>query len=198
MSLEPNGNNPPPIQAVPKKPKNTGGIFLLLFLVATPFFVKYMMSLGADPAAKNSSSTSASSTATPPNAPASQPADTASPAVKLATLDTGQYVDPSDAVIKKYQAQFDSLRALSPEVNDSELSNMAYIVSQDELKKGVEESSLSVLEAVNQVCPSDIPQGKHLADIFAAYATLRRQGMGRDEAISQLHGLMGSIAHPGQ
>ncbi len=115
-----------------KKPK---GLFLLLFLVATPIFVIYMMSLGTDPATNNTSSVPTSNVATPVDRPVSQSVDNPSAAVKLATLDSGQYVDPTNPIIEKYQAQFNSLRSISSGVNDSELANTAYLVSQDELKK---------------------------------------------------------------
>ena len=123
-------------------------------------------------------------------------ADTSTTASRVASIDAGQYVAPSDSIVSKYQAQFNGLHAVSTGESDDKIADMAYICQQAELKKGVEETNLSVLEAVNQACPSGISQGKHLSDMFALYTTLREEGVSREDAIIQLHGLVENIVHP--
>lgn len=107
-------------------------------------------------------------------------------ASELASIDAGKYVDPSDPVVSKYQTQFDSLHSICPQAKDKGISDMAVHTQQVELKNGVDENTLSILEAVNQACQqSSSKSGKDVATMMTAYSWLRTKGMTRDQAITE-------------
>ena len=128
----------------------------------------------------------------------SNPISRSTPASRLASIDSGNLVNPSDPLAIRYQAQLDALSSIGEPGHENGYSDMALLCQKTELKHGVEESNLSILEAVNTSCPHDVSQGEHITDLFASYVVLRDKGMSRELAISQLHGLIESIAHPGQ
>ncbi|MEX0833596.1 MAG: hypothetical protein WD276_06965 [Actinomycetota bacterium] len=90
---------------------------------------------------------------------------------KAATLDQGTYVAPDDPVIFEYQQAFE---ALQKNCSDSEerLADMAVVSQQQMQERGVTESLLSILEAVDASIPARLSQ-KTCADIFASYVVLR-------------------------
>lgn len=138
--------------------------------VTTPF---PSMTASASPTAPQPTATPVPPTAIPPTL-APRASATPSLAYKLATIEKGTSVAPSDPLV----AQMDSaLRALRSKCGDTteELAGYAVVIHNDMAKRGVEEGKLSILQHVADSMPPGMKMTS-CKEVFAAYATLRLDG----------------------
>lgn len=88
---------------------------------------------------------------------------------KLAAIQTGGY--PSNELVGQFGAVLDSLQARCEEPR-SRLADMTVVVHDRLAMRGVNDSYLTTLQAVDSAIPADIDLIQ-CADIFAAYAVER-------------------------
>ncbi len=106
-----------------------------------------------------------------PTATAARGTPTSTVGYKLAVVQVGGYVAPSDPLVARMDAELADLTDKCGDTRER-LSDDAIVIHDDLAKRGVTESELSILQHV----AASIPNGARLAtcdSVFAAYATLR-------------------------
>lgn len=175
---ESSGSEQCPRAVVPARRGIAGALLTLMTLVLVP-------AISCSPEERTASGPGNNSQ---PEVSASTPisgsrAGTDTTASALATADTGSYVASSAPVVEKYQAQLGDLSRRYGE-DERVLAALALRTQKQLLEKGVDETTLSILGAVNKVSQSGNTPPP-LAKLFAVYQTLRMYGSSREEAINK-------------
>ncbi|MGB4498906.1 MAG: hypothetical protein WBI40_09410 [Methylococcaceae bacterium] len=115
-----------------------------------------------------------------------------SPEYNLAVINAGGHVKENDITIARFRSLLNQLTVTYVE-NDKKIADMSVHLQQQLKNEGINESLINIMEGMNLIFVKNL-KNQSYAEYAAAYQLLRTKGMGHDEAIRGLRGLIGGLS----